>query len=220
MAMSNLKDQPHGTLRITCPDVTATYFMPEFLGQFAERFPRISIELLATNRHLDLIKENVDFAFRVGPVASQTFITRKISSIRRVLVAAPGYLAANPKINDPNDLIQHRCLLHDALPDWTLSDGTTRTTLAPPAAAKSDSLGFLLQSCIFGSGISLLPAYICQPAIAAGRLTVLLPNWDLVPYDMALIFPDRTNQSKAQTAFRDFVDAFDFSRFAAGISTA
>jgi DNA-binding transcriptional LysR family regulator len=69
LAMSNLKEQPIGSLRITCPEVTASYFMPAFLGGFATQFPQISIELIATNAHLDLIRERVDFAFRVGSVS-------------------------------------------------------------------------------------------------------------------------------------------------------
>ncbi|RWP39345.1 MAG: LysR family transcriptional regulator [Mesorhizobium sp.] len=216
MAMTNLKEQPTGTLKITCPEVTATYFMPGFLGGFTKKFPRVSIELIATNQHLDLIRERVDFAFRVGSVSNQNFIVRKISTIRRVLVASPEYLAAGPPIREPSDLLQHRCLLHDALPDWTFSAETTQVVFRPPAAAKTDSLGFLLQSSLVGSGVALLPAYVCQPAIAAGRLIELLPGWELTPYDMTLVFPDRKNQSKAQAAFRDYVDACDFSHFATG----
>jgi DNA-binding transcriptional LysR family regulator len=93
MAMANLREQPIGTLTITCPELTAAYFMPTFLGGFMKQFPGVSIALLATNRHLDLIRDRVDFAFRVGLVSNQGFIIRRLSTIRRVLVAAPDYLA-------------------------------------------------------------------------------------------------------------------------------
>ncbi|MGX5849309.1 LysR substrate-binding domain-containing protein [Mesorhizobium sp. PL10] len=216
MAMTNLKEQPLGTLRITCPEVTATYFMPGFIGGFAKKFPRVAIELIATNQHLDLLRERVDFAFRVGTVSNQDFIVRKISTIKRVLVASPDYLAANAPIIEPGDLLQHRCLLHDALPDWTFAAETAKFAFRPPAAAKSDSLGFLLQSSLAGNGVALLPSYVCKPAISAGRLVDVLPGWELNPYDMILVFPDRKNQSKAQAAFRDYIDAYDFSNFATG----
>ncbi|TIL83811.1 MAG: LysR family transcriptional regulator, partial [Mesorhizobium sp.] len=80
MAMTNLKEQPVGTLKITCPEVTASYFMPTFLHGFTTQFPRIAVELIATNRHLDIIRERIDFAFRVGTTTGQDLIVRRVSS--------------------------------------------------------------------------------------------------------------------------------------------
>ncbi|MBX3566777.1 MAG: LysR family transcriptional regulator [Rhizobiaceae bacterium] len=220
MAMANLKEQPVGTLTITCPEVTATYFMPTFLGGFMKQFPGVSIALLATNRHLDLIRDRVDFAFRVGPVPNQGFIIRRLSSIRRVLVAAPDYLAAAGTILEPSELDRHRRLLHDALPEWKLNSGTHEIVLKPPAAVTSDSLGFLLQMCLGGHGVALLPAYVCQSALASGRLVNVLPDWSLEPHDLTLVFPQRDNQSKAQAAFRAYADGHDFSSLATGRGTA
>lgn len=66
VAMSNLREQPVGHLRLTCPEITATYFMPKFLSGFSERFPKVKVELLATNDYVDLIQHSIDFALRVG----------------------------------------------------------------------------------------------------------------------------------------------------------
>lgn len=216
MAMTNLKEQPVGALRITCPEVTALYFMPEFLHGFAAKFPRIEIEVLATNRHLDIIRERIDFAFRVGPVASQEFIIRKISAIKRMLVAAPGYLDSNPPLTHPNDLLHHRCLIHTGHAEWRFSKGMAQAALQPPPAMHSDSMGFLLQSSVVGAGIALLPAYISAAYLSAGALTEVLADWTATSHQMSLVFPNMKNHSKAQTAFRAYVDAYDFSRLSGG----
>jgi len=213
-AMGHLKAQPEGRLRITCPEITASHFMPGFLRGFALSHPAITVELIATNRPLDLLQERIDFAFRVGAPQGQDMILRRISQIRRVLVAAPAYLAITPPPRHPADLAQHRCLIHDTQPDWAF-DGETRINLRPHPAMVSDSMGFLLQSALLGSGVALLPAYICQPALAEGALTQLLPEWAPAPYDMSMIFPSRENPSRAQLAFRDYVNAYDFSGFTA-----
>lgn len=213
MAMSNLREQPIGTLKITCPEVTATYFMPGFLRGFTERFPRIAIELIATNRHLDIIREGIDFAFRVGSASGGDLIIRRISAIKRVLVASPSYLEAAEPIAAPKDLVRHRCLLHDAQPEWVFSNGDTQVALRPTAVAASDSMGFLLQSALSDGGIALLPAYVCQPSIAVGRLIALLPTWMAPSYEMSLIFPNRKNQSSAQVAFRSYVNTCSFAGF-------
>jgi DNA-binding transcriptional LysR family regulator len=216
MAMSNLREQPVGTLRITCPEVTASYFMPSFLRGFTERFPRIAIELIATNRHLDIVRESIDFAFRVGQVSGGDLLIRRISAIKRVLVASPAYLEAAEPVAAPQDLARHRCLLHDAQPEWVFSNGDTRTALRPTAAAASDSMGFLLQSALADGGITLLPAYVCQPSIAAGRLIAVLPTWAIPPYEMYLVSPSRKHQSSAQAAFRSFTRTYSFSQFSSG----
>lgn len=214
IAMGNLREQPVGTLRITCPEVTASHFMPGFLQGFARAYPRITVELIATNRNLDIIRERVDFAFRVGIVIGQDMIVRRISSIRRILVAAPAYLDASPPLREPDDLLLHRCLVHDAQPEWELYAGDMRWVQYPPAAAISDSMGFLLNAAVAGAGVALLPTYICRPALATRRLSALLPDWNIPPYEMILAFPHVRNQSRAQAAFRDYVNGSDFSAFA------
>jgi DNA-binding transcriptional LysR family regulator len=130
-----------------------------------------------------------------------------------VLVAAPAYLETCRVPAVPADLAQHRCLIHNTQPDW-IFNAKERVTLRPLAALSSDSMGFLLQSAILGGGIALLPAYICQAALATGALVHLMPDWTPVSYEMSMIFPSRENPSRAQLAFRDYVSAYDFSAFA------
>lgn len=216
MAMANLKEQPVGRLKITCPEVTASYFMPTFLHGFTRQFPRVAIEVIATNQHLDIIGERVDFAFRVGVTSGQDLIIRRVSSIKRILVAAPAYLAMADPLREPIDLLDHRCLVHDAQAEWVFHADGMPIALRPPAATTSDSMGFLLQSCAAGSGVALLPAYICHPSIASGRLVDVLSAWTVRPYEMTLVSPYLKHQSKAQAAFRDYVNAFDFSALADG----
>lgn len=215
IAMANLREQPIGSLRITCPEVTASYFMPEFLRGFSEQCPKIEVEIIATNRHLDLIQERIDFTFRVGPVPRLDLIVRKISSIKRVLIAAPAYITTHPVITRPDDLFQHRCLIHDVQTEWEFSQNLARSSLRPPASMTSDSMGFLLQSCMAGVGVALLPAYVCAPYIATGALVPLLTRWQVPSYEMSMIFPNLKNQTKSQLAFRSYVSAYDFSCFSA-----
>lgn len=158
-AMGHLKSQPEGRLRITCPEITASHFMPGFLRGIALGHPRIMVELIATNQPLDLLRERFDFAFRVGAPQGQDMILRRISAIHCVLVASPAYLDTCRVPVVPADLAQHRCLIHDTQPDWFFT-AEERVTLQPLAALSSDSMGFLLQSSILGGGIALLPAYI------------------------------------------------------------
>jgi DNA-binding transcriptional LysR family regulator len=170
-AMGHLKARPEGRLRITCPEITASHFMPGFLRDFTAAHPGVTVDLLATNRPLDLLKDRIDFAFRVGPAQSDGMILRRISEISRVLVASAGYLAGTPALDKVDDLLRHRCLVHDSHPNWAFAG---EGGVTPPAALRSDSMGFLLQSAIIGAGIALLPTYVCAPALAVGALVEVL----------------------------------------------
>lgn len=220
MAMSHLKDQPVGALRITCPEVTASYFMPGFLRGFSAQFPKIGIDVLATNENLDIIQERIDFAFRVGSVSGRDFIIRKISAIKRIATASPDYLSSAAPIAHPDDMLHHRCLVHAAHPEWIFTQGAVRSAFHPSPAMKSDSMGFLLQASIAGSGIAVLPAYVSADFRASGALVELLPDWQVPAHQMSLIFPNRDNHSKAQSAFRAYVEAYDFSRLSSGLPSA
>ena len=213
-AMGNVREQPAGALRITCPEVTASYFMPGFLHGFALAFPQIQLQLIATNRPLDLIAERIDFAFRVGAVTEQNLITRRLSAIRRVLVASPACLSALPGPAHPADLQYQRCLVLEARSEWRFTQAGQSIALRPAAAVTSDSMGFLLQSAIAGSGITVLPAYVCDAALRAGQLQLLLPDWTINPHEMMLVSAHVRQQSSAQKAFRSYVNRYDFSLMA------
>lgn len=215
-ALGHLRTKPAGLLRITCPEVTASYFMPGFLHAFATAYPEIGTELLATNQHLDLIRDRVDFAFRVGTVTGQDLILRRLSAIRRIVVAAPTYLDAAPPLSDPADLSKHRCLVLETQQDWRFSSATGDYSLRPAAALRSDSMGFLLQSAVLGAGLALLPSYICKTALEAGQLVPVLTGWATTPSQLVLIMAHRSHQSQAQAAFHSFVAGYDFAPFADG----
>lgn len=213
-AMGHLKAMPEGHLRITCPEITASHFMPGFLQAFGVVNPGITIDLIATNRPLDLLKERIDFAFRVGAPQGQDMITRRISAIRRIVVAAPSYLVDHGQPEVPQDLMRHRCLVHDTQQDWRFT-ASEKVALRPKAALASDSIAFLMQSAIAGGGVALLPAYVCRDAIRTGDLVQLLPGWTAEAHELTMIFASRDNPSRAQLAFRDHVNGYDFSMLAA-----
>ena len=216
VAMSNLKQRPAGIIRLTCPEVTASYFMPGFLHGFARQFPNVQVNLLATNAQLDIIGERIDFAFRVGVVSNKDLLVRKISSIKRILVASPAYLQQAAPVTQPDHLGKHRCLVHEAHPTWSFSRKSEMTNIAPFAAMESNSIGFLLQASLAGNGLAVLPAYVCAPYISMGDLVELMPQWKIPAHQMIMISSAARNLSKAQAAFRGYVDAYDFSALSSG----
>jgi DNA-binding transcriptional LysR family regulator len=220
VAMGNLKEIPSGSIRLTCPEVTASYFMPRFLYGFSKQFPHIDIDLMATNAKLDIVRDRIDFAFRVGAVSGRDLVVRKISPIKRVLVASPGYLKSSAPVTMPEHLAKHRCLVHDAHATWHFSKANMRSRISPPVSLKSDSIGFLLQSSVAGNGLAILPAYVCASFVTAGMLVEVLPSWSIPVHQMIMVSSQVKNLSKAQMAFRGYVKGYDFSPLSSGTEIA
>lgn len=216
VAMINLKERPAGVIRVTCPEVTASYFMPRFLYGFTKKFPNVNVSLLATNENLDIIRERIDFAFRVGTVSNKDLLVRKISPIKRMLVASPGYLGHAGPVTHPDHLHKHRCLVHHAHAVWSLSTKSDTLKITPPTSMESNSIGFLLQASVAGNGLAVLPAYICAPYISTGSLVEILPQWRIPAHQMIMVSPEARNLSKAQAAFRGYVDSYDFGSLSSG----
>ncbi len=211
IAMSKLREQPMGRLRITCPEIIATYFMPDLVHEFGKSFPDVEIEVIATNAYVDLIQEQIDFAIRVGELADSEIIEQHIAPLRRILVASPTYIARYGAPIVPEDLLIHQCLVHTSLKSWCLHKRTKTFELAPKTRLSSDNIGFLLQSCLRGEGIAILPAYICTQHLQRGELKPLLVDWNVPDNHFYLLYPSRRDVSRAQTVFKTFLQSYDVS---------
>ena len=211
MAMSKLREQPVGRLRLTCPEITAIYFMPDLVRDFRDAFPEIEIELIATNDNIDLIQDQIDFAFRAGELTDSELIARYVAPLKRILVASPGYLNKHGRPLSPENLASHNCLVHLSMKDWSMKSSDRSFQFSPHLQLFSDSQSFLLQSCLRDQGISILPAYVCSEHLKRGELEWLLPDWRIPDNHFSLIYPSRKNFSRSQAVFLQFVQSYSVS---------
>ena len=169
-AMSKLREQPEGSLRFTCPEITATYFMPGLVSDFRSAFPKIAIELIVTNDNVDLIRDQIDFALRAGELIDSDLIVQNVAPLKLILVASRHYLDTHGRPLLPEDLHNHCCLVHASQKNWSLKHGVQTFDFTPKLQLFSDSQSFLLQSCLRHQGISILPAYVCTEYLKRGEL--------------------------------------------------
>ncbi|MDK2122434.1 LysR family transcriptional regulator [Parachitinimonas caeni] len=208
-AISQLRDAPAGALRITSPEASGLTLIPPMLAAFRKEFPQISVHSIVTDTHLDLIGDRIDLAFRTGRLHDSSFVSRKIGQVRRVLVAAPAYLAERGQPEEPADLAQHQCLLHSSLSQWMLTSEAGSTLFTPPASnLSSNSLCHLRQAAVAGAGIAMLPAFLCRQELTSGQLQVVLRHRPPVPTDYYAIYPSRSQLSAALTALLQFIEDY------------
>ena len=106
------KIKPTGTLRISTSAAFGRNCMLPYLQEFFDAFPDIDIDLLFDDDYVDLVKEGIDLAIRIGPLADSTLIARKIGTSPRVVVASPEYLVKHGRPRKPADLMRHNCLFY------------------------------------------------------------------------------------------------------------
>src|SRR6185436_1968924 len=99
--------EPSGKLVITAPLVFGRLHVGPLLGVYLDRHPRVSAELVLSDRNLNLIEEGIDVAVRIGPLADSSLIAKKVGETRRVLIASPAYLAKRPRLTKPAQLTAH-----------------------------------------------------------------------------------------------------------------
>lgn len=115
-------DEPCGPLRVSLSVIAAQSLMGEAFASFMARYPRVQLELLATNERVNLIEERIDLAIRITNELDPQLICRPLGQCHSVLCAAPGYLAVHGRPTHPEQLAQHQCLTytHFGPGQWTL----------------------------------------------------------------------------------------------------
>src|SRR5215468_8796544 len=108
LAIQQMQATPRGLLRITAPPSFQT--LGQIAAEFLKRYPDVRIEVVCTERHVDLVAEGFDVAVRVGPLTDSNLIARKLAEVKQVLVAAPGYLRRRRRPRGPMDLREHETI--------------------------------------------------------------------------------------------------------------
>uniref|UniRef100_A0A7C1NYL9 HTH-type transcriptional regulator TtuA n=1 Tax=Agrobacterium albertimagni TaxID=147266 RepID=A0A7C1NYL9_9HYPH len=212
-----------GSLRVSAPMSLGMKVLPTVLSQFSIIHPRTSVAIELSDRFVDILQENYDLAIRIsGPPTDKSTIWRKIRPVPRVLVASPSFLARNgiPKV--PEDLTTLECLsYHDQskTETWELSRPGQSRIVEAKGRFSINNGDFLGRLAVAGEGIALLPRFIVEEDLAAGRLVEVLPGWSTPEIWLTLFYPPYEQLPLRVATFSDFFEAFIRESWDAGAPT-
>ena len=200
-----------GTLRAGMPASFGIRVVLPRLAEFAERHPRLRIQLLLEDRMQDMVREAVDVGIRVGPLPDATSGTSKlIGHMDRVVVAAPSYLKRAGTPRTPADLRSHRIVggPASALPiAWRFErNGETTTIPVEPHISINETSG-AVAAVRSGLGITSTSGWAVRDELANGSLVKLLTRWKTVPFPIHAFFPAGRATRAAPRAFVELVSA-------------
>jgi DNA-binding transcriptional LysR family regulator len=207
--ISDRRGTPHGLLRVTTSLTFSTHQLTPMISEFLKRHPAIQLELMPTDRVVDLIEESVDVAIRVGRLADSSFMARKIGEDVRLVCATPAYLATHPAPQRPEDLAHHNCILSRDRADWNRwpfrIDGQVREIAVSGRVAVSEGEAQLRLG-LQGLGIVRLTRLTLSAAIKRGELVPLLRDYSAEePVPIHAVYPHRKHLASKVTAFVDFI---------------
>ncbi|HZP66531.1 MAG TPA: LysR substrate-binding domain-containing protein [Rudaea sp.] len=196
-AIEQLRGEPAGTVRMTCAASMAQAFVTRIVAEYMCKYPKVRVELDATDRVVNLVEERVDIALRArfGSIAEPGLVARRLASGRLILVASPEYLAGRPPILDPSDLAEHATiggLRYGAEQTWSLvaSDGRTQKVQVQPRLLCSD---FVVQhqAALGGIGVALVPLRLTWAGLDEQTLVRVAKEWSSPETDIHVVYPSR-----------------------------
>lgn len=203
--VSSSQREPRGLLRVTAPVDMGNNCLAELVSIFRKKYPKVNVELLFTDRQLDLVAEGVDIALRAGDLRDSGLIARKVGTTYWVPIASPAYLKRAGTPAHPKELRGHACLQFTPLgkDDWQLTDGKHTVTVPLARQLVANEISFVKILALSGNGIALLPSYVCSNEIASGKLIRVLPAWHSRIVPLHLVYP---GQKFVAPKVRAFVD--------------
>jgi DNA-binding transcriptional LysR family regulator len=209
-ALSELREKPAGTIRITATQHALDTLLWPKLAKFLGRYPDIRVELTAESGLTDIVAQRFDAGVRSGEQVAKDMIAVRIGpDIRIAVVGAPSYFKTRPEPKKPQDLIGHDCInlrlpTLGGLYAWEFEKGARALKVRVDGQLVFNGTFQMLNAALAGFGLAYVPEDAAQPYLAKGRLKRVLEDW-CAPYSgYHLYYPSRRQSS---AAFALLVDA-------------
>ena len=203
-------DRLTGVLRVSLPTGFGARNVVPHLPGFLALQPDLRVELMMSDRFDDLIVEGADLALRLGAQPDSAFLTRKLASAERLVVASPDYLRRRGVPASVAELAAHDCLGGPGDADravWTFRRGDKLETVALNVRVRTGSGAGVAACAAAGLGIAIASTWMCGDELRDGRLTQILRDYALDPVDAYVVFSSAQRPSRKARAFSDYLSA-------------
>jgi DNA-binding transcriptional LysR family regulator len=214
-ALTELREKPAGTIRITATDYVADTILWPKLTKFLRDYPDIKVEITVEYGLTDIVAQRYDAGVRSGEQVARDMIAVRIGpDIRMAVVAAPSYFAKRSLPKKPQDLTNHKCInlrlaTYGGLYAWEFERGGRELKVRVDGQLIFNGSVQMLNAALAGFGLAYLPEELAQPHLNRGRLKRVLEDWCPPFPGYHLYYPSRRHSSPA---FSLLVDALRYRR--------
>lgn len=203
-------DRLSGVLRVGLPTAYGVRQIIPRLPGFLALQPGLKVELMMSERYDDLVAEGIDLALRLGNQPDSAFLTRKLASTARIVVASPEYLQRRGIPALIAELANHDCLggpADGAREVWTFRRSGKQEDVSIDVRVRTGSGAGVVACASAGLGIAIASTWMCGQELQDGRLVRILTDYALEPIDAYIVFSSGRQPSRKARAFSDYLSA-------------
>jgi LysR family transcriptional regulator for bpeEF and oprC len=194
--VSDKQEEMVGTIRITTSDSFAQHTLAQIISEYNLKYPKVKFEMIITNDYVDLVKENIDLAFRAGKLKDSTLLQKKFMATSFILVCSKKYIEKYSLACNLGEIKNHKYLSFKPIEKLFTEKGVTLNSVVV-----TDSLPMLLRMALNGDGITVLPDFLCQKYLLTKELVRVIPSWKSKSENVHILYPPTKNLSKKVKEF-------------------
>ncbi|MBL4791329.1 MAG: LysR family transcriptional regulator [Kordiimonadaceae bacterium] len=200
------QNTPKGVLRITAPLSFAELHLMDIISEFSNEYPALEIDVSLSDRFVDIVEDGIDIALRIAELPDTALIARRLMAVRVPLCAAPAYLEEHGIPEHPSELVHHKCILEHRYDDayrWPFVEDGQSLSLKLPSKLRVTGARAVRELALAGNGIVRCPSFVIDEDVKAGRLQVILEEFDAYRPALYAVYAHRRHLS---TKVRLFID--------------
>lgn len=208
--LQELKSSPVGLLKVNAPMSFGKRYLTQPIAAFAKRYDQVQLEVSFDDRRVDMIAEGYDVVVRIGVLEDSSFIARQLATCPIILCASPAYIQQHGQPKTAEQLKAYPAIIytkHGQAAEWRYQDKHGNAGVAPmKRAMAADSAEMMLEACLQGVGVALLPIFVAATYLQSGQLVQLLPDCTTYPErGIYAIFPQKRHLSTKTRLFVDWL---------------
>jgi DNA-binding transcriptional LysR family regulator len=217
--VTNAQRAPQGTLRVACTLLFGHLYMARIAADFMRKYPDVEVEIVASNRRVNLIEEGFDLAVVVmGANEDSSMMARKLAISEVRCCASPAYVAARGLPSQPEDVASHSCIVYgdSRQTTWRFERPGEARSIALRGRMSVNSLMMAHTAALRGVGVAALPTFLWHDDVRDGRLVHVLGDWLIGRTEMRVIYPSNRYLAPRVRLFVEALVAGYTDAFASG----
>jgi DNA-binding transcriptional LysR family regulator len=197
-----------GRLRVAAAVTFSRIHLMPYLPAFLQAHPDLQVEFVLDDRNVDLVREGIDVALRMGALPDSSLSAKRVATGRHVVVATPSYLAKAGEPKEPSVLAEHQAVIYDqggGGPDWTFRKNGKECSVSLSGRLRVSAAEGVRAAVLAGGGLAVTSEWMFAPEIADGTVKAILQDWELPTQNLWAVFPAGRAATNKARKFIEFV---------------
>lgn len=205
--ISETTSEVSGVIKLTASDDMGVKILPMILDEFSKQYPLVKFEIRLSQAYVDLVKESIDVAVRIGILKDSSLRARKVGTVRNIFVATPGFLERHRSWEDIDQLGTLPFIgmtTMSKLEVWRGSE-SKKLVFKPNIVFTSNNPAMMIELALLGRGVALAPEFLCVDHLRSGRLVHVHKNLRGQEAPVSIVTPEKKETSQKIKKFTEFL---------------